>query len=601
MFKNFDKNTIIGALLIMTMVMFYFNYSKNQMEKKVESEKLQKALRAKDTVSQAKVSTVNALESANGIKNDSSQFATASISIPGQDLILSNELISLKVNTKGAKIHSAQLKKHTSYEEKLVELLSDKKTDFDFTFSLPQGIMSSKTIAFQVINQSKESIELSSSQGLRVIYTLAPNSYKLSQKWILPSGKENKVSVNFSTQMNRQEVNLSRERQLSTLKYMPQNDDVLKSLSTSSNETLDMTAPLQWISFGQQFFHTTIIPSQPFQKSILDVKFQETDESYVKNYTVKSEMIPTSDTAAFDYFIGPIDYKLLKKEGKELEQLVPLSQDILIFRWMKIFNIYLIIPVFNFLSQFVSNYGIIILLLTIFIKVITAPLSYKTYKSGVAMKILKPELDKLKAKFGDDQTKLSQEQMKLYGEFGVSPFGGCLPMLLQMPILFAMFSFFPSSIELRHESFLWATDLSTYDSFVKLPFNIPFYGAHISLFAMLSALTQIGMSWYSQRLQPSSPQAEQMKMLMYIMPIMFLFMFNSFPAALTFYYFLQNVLGMLQQWFFTTFIIKEDKIRAEMELAKKTPKKQGAFQKKMAQMMEEAEKQKKMQQNPNKK
>jgi YidC/Oxa1 family membrane protein insertase len=601
MFKNFDKNTIIGALLIMTMVMFYFNYSKNQMEKKVESEKLQKALRAKDTVSQAKVSTVNALESANGIKNDSSQFATASISIPGQDLILSNELISLKVNTKGAKIHSAQLKKHTSYEEKLVELLSDKKTDFDFTFSLPQGIMSSKTIAFQVINQSKESIELSSSQGLRVIYTLAPNSYKLSQKWILPSGKENKVSVNFSTQMNRQEVNLSRERQLSTLKYMPQNDDVLKSLSTSSNETLDMTAPLQWISFGQQFFHTTIIPSQPFQKSILDVKFQETDDSYVKNYTVKSEMIPTSDTAAFDYFIGPIDYKLLKKEGKELEQLVPLSQDILIFRWMKIFNIYLIIPVFNFLSQFVSNYGIIILLLTIFIKVITAPLSYKTYKSGVAMKILKPELDKLKAKFGDDQTKLSQEQMKLYGEFGVSPFGGCLPMLLQMPILFAMFSFFPSSIELRHESFLWATDLSTYDSFVKLPFNIPFYGAHISLFAMLSALTQIGMSWYSQRLQPSSPQAEQMKMLMYIMPIMFLFMFNSFPAALTFYYFLQNVLGMLQQWFFTTFIIKEDKIRAEMELAKKTPKKQGAFQKKMAQMMEEAEKQKKMQQNPNKK
>jgi YidC/Oxa1 family membrane protein insertase len=601
MFKNFDKNTIIGALLIITMVMFYFNYSKNQMEKKVESEKLQKALRAKDIVSQAKVSTVNALESANGIKNDSSQFATASLSIPGQDLILSNELISLKVNTKGAKIHSAQLKKHTSYEEKLVELLSDKKTDFDFTFSLPQGIMSSKTIAFQVINQSKESIELSSSQGLRVIYTMAPNSYKLSQKWILPSGKENKVSVNFSTQMNRQEVNLSRERQLSTLKYMPQNDDVLKSLSTSSNETLDMTAPLQWISFGQQFFHTTIIPSQPFQKSILDVKFQETDESYVKNYTVKSEMIPTSDTAAFDYFIGPIDYKLLKKEGKELEQLVPLSQDILIFRWMKIFNIYLIIPVFNFLSQFVSNYGIIILLLTIFIKVITAPLSYKTYKSGVAMKILKPELDKLKAKFGDDQTKLSQEQMKLYGEFGVSPFGGCLPMLLQMPILFAMFSFFPSSIELRHESFLWATDLSTYDSFVKLPFNIPFYGAHISLFAMLSALTQIGMSWYSQRLQPSSPQAEQMKMLMYIMPVMFLFMFNSFPAALTFYYFLQNILGMLQQWFFTTFIIKEDKIKAEMELAKKTPKKQGAFQKKMAQMMEEAEKQKKMQQNPNKK
>ncbi len=316
---------------------------------------------------------------------------------------------------------------------------------------------------------------------------------------------------------------------------------------------------------------------------------------------MKTKLADIGDTLSFDYFIGPIDYKLLKKEDKNLDLLVPLSQDILIFRWMKIFNIYLIIPIFNFLSQFVSNYGVIIILLTLFIKLITAPLSYKTYESGVAMRILKPELDKLKAKFGDDQAKLSQEQMKLYGEFGVSPFGGCLPMLLQMPILFAMFSFFPSSIELRHESFLWASDLSTYDSILKLPFNIPFYGAHISLFAMLSALTQIGMSWYSQRLQPSSPQADQMKMLMYVMPVMFLFMFNSFPAALTFYYFLQNVLGMLQQWFFTTFIIKEDKIRAKMELAKKTPKKQGAFQKKMADMMEEAEKQKKLQQNLKKK
>lgn len=598
MFKNFDKNTILGALLIMTMVMVYFKYSTSEAEKRIKDEKLKAELKAKNSPKNAE-SIANSTVKAIGVPDTSS--SNAIVPIVGEDITLSNELISLKVNTAGGKIHSASLAKHTTYEEKPVELLSNKNTDFELAITSAIGTINTNTTGFQIVSKDKQKIELQSSQGLRVIYELKPNSYKLSQKWILSGGKENKASLLIKTQMNKQEVNLDRERSLSTIKYLPENEDVLQSLSMTSNETKEVPTPIQWVSFGQQFFHTTIIPSVPFENTILDAKYQEADKNYVKNYTLKTKLADIGDTLSFDYFIGPIDYKLLKKEDKNLDLLVPLSQDILIFRWMKIFNIYLIIPIFNFLSQFVSNYGVIIILLTLFIKLITAPLSYKTYESGVAMRILKPELDKLKAKFGDDQAKLSQEQMKLYGEFGVSPFGGCLPMLLQMPILFAMFSFFPSSIELRHESFLWASDLSTYDSLVKLPFDIPLYGAHISLFALLSALTQIGMSWYSQRLQPSSPQADQMKMLMYVMPVMFLFMFNKFPAALTFYYFLQNVLGMLQQWFFTTFIIKEDKIRAKMELAKKTPKKQGAFQKKMADMMEEAEKQKKLQQNLKKK
>lgn len=598
MFKNFDKNTILGALLIMTMVMIYFKYSTSVAEKRIKDEKFKAELEAKNSPKNAE-SITNSTVKAIGVSDTSS--SKAMVPIVGEDITLSNELISLKVNTAGGKIHSASLAKHTTYEEKPVELLSNKNTDFELAITSAIGTVNTNTTGFQIVSKNKQKIELQSSQGLKVIYELKPNSYKLSQKWILSGGKENKASLLIKTQMNKQEVNLDRERSLSTIKYLPENEDVLQSLSMTSNETKPVPTPIQWVSFGQQFFHTTIIPSVPFENTILDAKYQEADKNYVKNYTLKTTLADIGDTLSFDYFIGPIDYKLLKKEDKDLDLLVPLSQDILIFRWMKIFNIYLIIPIFNFLSQFVSNYGVIIILLTLFIKLITAPLSYKTYESGVAMRILKPELDKLKAKFGDDQAKLSQEQMKLYGEFGVSPFGGCLPMLLQMPILFAMFSFFPSSIELRHESFLWASDLSTYDSILKLPFNIPFYGTHVSLFAMLSALTQIGMSWYSQRLQPSSPQADQMKMLMYVMPVMFLFMFNSFPAALTFYYFLQNVLGMLQQWFFTTFIIKEDKIRAKMELAKKTPKKQGAFQKKMADMMEEAEKQKKLQQNPKKK
>ena len=599
MFKNFDKNTIIGALLIMTMVMVYFKYSTDQTKKRLEKEKLEAKVQRKNAPNISEVKSLDSSTKTLAVRDTNSQNTTGLAK--GEDLVLSNELISLKVNTTGGKIHSVKLARYTTFEEKPVEIWSDKFTEFDLNFSTPQGNLNTSTTGFQIVSKDTQRIELQSANGLRVLYELKPNSYKLSQRWLLPAGKDHKATMYVKTQMNKQEVNLDRERSLSTIKYLPENEDVLQSLSMTSNETKDVSSPLQWISFGQQFFHATMIPSVPFQNSILDAKYQEADKSYVKNYTLKTELANIGDTLSFNYFIGPIDYKLLKKEEKNLDLLVPLSQDFILFRWMKIFNIYLILPIFNFLSQYISNYGIIILLLTLFIKLITAPLSYKTYESGVAMKLLKPELDKLKAKFGDDQAKLSQEQMKLYGEFGVSPFGGCLPMLLQMPILFAMFSFFPSSIELRHESFLWASDLSTYDSLVKLPFDIPFYGAHISLFALLSALTQIGMSWYSQRLQPSNPQADQMKMLMYVMPVMFLFMFNKFPAALTFYYFLQNILGMFQQWFFTTFIIKEDKIRTRMELAKKTPKKQGAFQKKMSEMMEEAEKQKKMQQNKNKK
>ena len=599
MFKNFDKNTIIGALLIMTMVMVYFKYSTDQTKKRLEKEKLEAKVQRKNAPNISEVKSLDSSTKTLAVRDTNSQNTTGLAK--GEDLVLSNELISLKVNTTGGKIHSVKLARYTTFEEKPVEIWSDKFTEFDLNFSTPQGNLNTSTTGFQIVSKDTQRIELQSANGLRVLYELKPNSYKLSQRWLLPAGKDHKATMYVKTQMNKQEVNLDRERSLSTIKYLPENEDVLQSLSMTSNETKDVSSPLQWISFGQQFFHATMIPSVPFQNSILDAKYQEADKSYVKNYTLKTELSNIGDTLSFNYFIGPIDYKLLKKEEKNLDLLVPLSQDFILFRWMKIFNIYLILPIFNFLSQYISNYGIIILLLTLFIKLITAPLSYKTYESGVAMKLLKPELDKLKAKFGDDQAKLSQEQMKLYGEFGVSPFGGCLPMLLQMPILFAMFSFFPSSIELRHESFLWASDLSTYDSLVKLPFDIPFYGAHISLFALLSALTQIGMSWYSQRLQPSNPQADQMKMLMYVMPVMFLFMFNKFPAALTFYYFLQNILGMFQQWFFTTFIIKEDKIRTKMELAKKTPKKQGAFQKKMTEMMEEAEKQKKMQQNKNKK
>lgn len=601
MFKDtFDKNTVLGMIMIVSMVGAYFYLSKKRFEDQAAQQKTELELKKTTTASSSIVSADSSSKIATTIANNI--IEDTATPIKGENITLSNELISISVNTVGAKINNAFLSKHTTYKNQPVELLDDANTKFDYNMPIMGSTVSTKNLAFSVASKTADKLELTAANGLKVTYSLAPNSYVLKQVWTSPAiTKEANAELKLETKMNKLEANQTRERQFSSINYKKNEDEILTSLDKNKNETREESAAMNWISLSQQFFNISIIPQNGFTKGIFKSEFNEPDTGYVKKYTIKSTLAPQDNQIAIDYYVGPSDYKILKKMDKQLELVVPLSQDFVIFRWMKIFNIYLIIPIFDFLSKFFSNYGIIILLMTLFIKIITAPLSYKTYKSGVAMKILKPQLDKLKLKFGDDQQKLSQEQMKLYGEFGVSPFGGCLPMLLQMPILFAMFNFFPSSIELRHQPFLWAHDLSTFDNILNLPFNIPLYGSHVSLFALLTALTQVGMTMYSQRLQPSSPQADQMKMMTYFMPVIFLFMFNSFPAALTFYYFLQNVLSMAQQWFFTTFIIKEENVRAEMELAKKTPKKQSGFQKKMAEMMAQAEEQKKLQQNNNKK
>jgi YidC/Oxa1 family membrane protein insertase len=419
----------------------------------------------------------------------------------------------------------------------------------------------------------------------------------LKQSWAVSGlDKSKNVEMEFVTEMMQQEANLERERQYSTIKYLTNSGSYTTNLNPAKNTEETSTESFKYISFGQQFFNTTIIPNVSFTKGTFSTFYLENELDYVKKYKA-SLSIPSSENLTFKYFVGPTSYSLLKEEKIDLEEIVPLSQDFVIFRWVKIFNEYLIIPLFDFLSQFFTNYGIIIFLLTLIIKTVLLPLSYKTYKSGVAMRVLKPELDKLRAKHGDDQQAFAQEQMKIFSEYGVSPFGGCLPMLLQMPILIAMFSFFPAAIELRHQAFLWAPDLSTFDSIINLPFKIPFYGAHVSLFALLMTVTQIGTSWYMQKLQPSSPQADQMKLMIYIMPIFMLFLFNSFPAAITYYYLLQNIISIVQQWAVTKLFISEEKIREEIDAHKKKPKKQSLFQKKMQEAMQLAEEQKKMQQN----
>lgn len=586
----FDKNTILGIFLIILLISGYTYYSKVKYEKAAEQAAIEKKF-------ERNTSKNEVISPDKPISIDSVKSLTLSdTNIKGEILSIENDLIQCQISTKGAQIIGAKLKKHLSYTNSAVQILNANKTNTSINFASN----SSSNILFFVKEQSAERLVLESSNGIQVQISLSPNSYRVSQVWYGDILKNQNIRYSIEAEMARAENNLQRERMYSTAYFLPRGEGDAIVMDKAKNESKEESRPIRWVSLTQQFFNYSIIPESDFKNGKIKTEYKEEDTAYVKKYTFLAD-VTASDSLKINYFIGPSDYKILKTLGNDLDQIVPLSQDFILFKWMKIFNIYLIIPIFDFLSKFISNYGIIILLLTLVIKLITAPFQYKQYKSGVAMRILKPELEKLKAKYGDDQQKYATEQMKIFNEVGVNPLGGCLPMIMQMPILFAMFAFFPAAIELRHQEFLWASDLSTYDSVLTLPFKILGYGSHVSLFALLSALTQIATTVYAQRLQPSSPQADQMKMMTYIMPVVFLFMFNTFPAALTYYYLLQNVLGVIQQWVFTTFIIKEDKVRAEMELAKKTPKKQGAFQQKMQDLMAQAEEQKKLQQKNNRK
>ncbi len=593
MFKNIDKNTVLGIFLIVLMVGLYtWNLSK----------------KAKTMASQAPIS----LDSSAAVKDTlssiqpivpSSKDTTVAVadSTPNQQFILENDLIKIEFSSHGGDINNIVLKKYTTYENKPVHLLDKNKTKWNYNFPTQTGNVSTSKESFSIVSNTNGVLTLTSNSGILLTYTLPNNSYKLSQKWDVPGYiKDKKTTLSIQTEMDQQEANLTRERQYSTIMYLQDGDSYVEKLNLNKNDALTTEKSFKYLTFAQQFFNVSILPNRSFERGSLKSFYMENEINYVKKYSAELTLLP-QDSLSFEYFLGPSSYKLLKAENNDLHKIIPLSQDIVIFRWMKIFNEFFIIPIFDFLSQFFSNYGVIIFFLTLIVKLLLTPLSFKTFRSGVAMKVLKPELDKLKAKHGDDQQAFAQEQMKIFNEYGVSPLGGCMPMLLQMPILFAMFSFFPAAIELRHEPFLWATDLSTYDNVLTLPFTIPFYGNHVSLFALLMTATQIATTVYTQRLQPSSPQADQMKMMSYIMPLIFLFMFNSFPAAITYYYLLQNVMSIFQQWFVTKFFIDENKIRAEIEEHKKKPKKQGMFQKKMQEMMAQAEEQKKMQQKNNKK
>jgi YidC/Oxa1 family membrane protein insertase len=439
------------------------------------------------------------------------------------------------------------------------------------------------------------SLEMPGGKSIKQTYALENTGYLVNHSVSL-LGMQNDIpkrntylDLNWESKIFKVEKDSAISAHATTVFYKKKEESP-SNLSETKDAEEKFKDKTEWVSFKQQFFCQTLISSKlPFINAELSTQ-TPLGTNYQKALTAQLTL-PYNHAAVQQYdmqfYYGPLHYKTLKGIGMDMEKQIPLG-------WFlfNIVNRFIIIPVFSFLSTFISNYGIIIFLLTIFIKLIVTPLTYKSYVSTAKMRVLKPELDELKAKYGEDMTQLQQEQMKLYRKAGVSPFGGCLPLILQFPFLIAMFRFFPASIELRQEHFLWAHDLSTYDSIYTLPFHIPAYGNHVSLFTLLMTVSTL---IYTRMNNSLSPQQNEFKWMSYLMPIFFLGFFNNYAAGLSLYYFYFNILTFLQQYLFKVFV-NDKKLMAIIEENKKKPRaeKKGGFQKRLADL---AAKQQEMQKN----
>ncbi|MCI9054848.1 MAG: membrane protein insertase YidC [Muribaculaceae bacterium] len=508
---------------------------------------------------------------------------------------LENELMKVSISSRGGMVSAVELKKYNTEVGETpepIQLFRGSNDGYSFTFTTSDQRLDTREFNFTPVVESDTSVmmvlDLADGAQWGIRYTLHPQNYlvgmEIVQKGmgaVLP-GSTASADFNWHQTMARNEKGRVFEERNSAIyyKYVGESPD---DLSEQKDDSEQLNGRVKWVAFKNQFFSSVIIARNHFSGADLKSTVLKSDE-YLKDMTMSATLpytVADGAVAAFDFYFGPNDYPLLSKldkqispeEDLDLTRLIPLGWGL--FRYI---NTWIVIPVFTFLSSFISNYGIIILLLTIFIKLIIFPFTYKSYKSQARMRVLQPEIKEINEKYPGQENamKRQQETMALYSRCGASPFSGCLPMLFQMPVLIAMFSFFPSAIELRGESFLWAKDLSAPDYIVTLPFSIPFYGNGVSLFCLLMTIVNIVYMRISMQNQPGGDSMPGMKMMMYIMPVMFLFIFNDYASGLSYYYFLSLLITIVQTWAFRHFI-DEKKVREQLLANAKKPRKKSGF------------------------
>ena len=623
--KKFDLNTIIGFLLIGGILLFMLWQNQPTPEEleaqklaKEKSEQLEDDKKTSEVKNQKDITLENASNQI-GLNKTSDSIGIAKLqnilgsfaysgtlpSAKNATTIIENEVLKLTVSNKGGYIVEAELKDQTIYDGTPVFLIKDGNSSLNLQFSSENRLLNSQDLYFEPSLSNNGSnqvlsmkLKTSANNFIEYRYELNPTDYMLGFS-IKTQGLENIINTTQPIYLDwnfigyRQAKSISYENRYSRLTYEYENGDKHSKLSPASDDN-ELEKNVTWMNFRQHFFSSMLLTDTAFKEVALSsidlVKDEEVDTLYTKKYGARMLLEPKAGGLSYsmNMYYGPTDYQIFKSYDRNLDEAMPLGWGIFGF-----LNKYLIIPLFGFLSGFLPA-GIAIIILTVLIKLALSPVQYKQYLSQAKLKVLKPELDEIKEKFKGNKMKIQQETMKLQNAAGASPLKGCLPALLQIPVFYALFTFFPTAFDLRQKSFLWADDLSSFDVIADLPFYVPFYGDHVSLFPILASIAifiymmmTTGQSMQQQEGMPN------MKFIMYLSPLMMLVFFNNYASGLSLYYFVSNMITIGIMLVIKNFIIDDEKIHAKIQEDKKKPKKQNKFQKKMAEMMEQAEAQKK--------
>lgn len=604
---NFDRNTIIGFIALAVLFLGYFFYTTR------EQQAYQQAKAKNDSIANVNKPVPNPVVVARDSMAADSLARVSSAgdfgnAINGEEKLVTveNDLLKISFSNKGGQPRGVELKHFKAPDSNNVKLAA---TDFDkiiytvntgankaaeinnFYFSGPQvtkGADGSQVVTYQLQSPNNTSIIHQ--------YVIKPGQYLVDFNLQLIGVPQllsgNTLNLTWQNKALQLQKDLAYEKSQSQVSYRVDGDFDYSGASKGGSESFN--DPVNWVGIKQQFFNTTLVAKNNFTSGNINWTTPATGNTVVQATANLKMDLPagTSATVPLAVYYGPTDYKILKQYGNDMESMVNLGSGV--FAFVKYINRWIIIPIFDLFEKITTNYGIVILLLTLFIRLLISPLTYSSYLSGAKMKVLRPEIEKLKAKYGNDQQQISMEQMKLFREAGVNPLGGCIPALLQIPIFFALYSFFNASVDLRGKSFLWAEDLSQYDSVATLPFSIPFYGDHVSLFTITAVVTSFLISVYSMSMTPDQNNPV-LKYMPYIFPIILFFVFNALPSGLTWYYTVSNIITLVLQFVIQNYIIDHDKILVKIEENRKKPKQPSKWQERMAQMQEQQKRMQEMQ------
>ncbi len=600
-----DKNTVIGFVLLGILFFGYFWYNNKEQQANLAYQQ-----RIKDSIAKVEAAKITPADKVAAYKdslhNDTTSKLTAAGNLGGafgteQLVTVENDVLKATFTNKGGRLKMVQLKNYISKDGKPVVLGGNAYDNISYTVNTGQNHSASSSDLYftpgaPVKNSDgSQSIRftLKDSTGTGIVhdFTVKPNDFKIG--WNIELNGADKLltkgqlNMSFKVAPVQHEKSVDYERRMSNVCFSEGNE--FDYISSHTEKTFEQ--PVQWISGVQQFFNTTLIAKNNFNSG--EVHWTRKEDSTDLMGTIDATLQIKLPAAAavnvpMELYYGPNDYKILGDVAPEMDKIINLGRDF--YSFVRPINKYIIMPVFNFFAGFISSYGWVVALLTIFIRVITSPLTYGSYLSGAKMKVLKPELDALRQKYGTDQQSFGMEQMKLFREAGVNPLGGCLPLLPQIPIFFALYSFFNSHIALRNQPFLWTKDLSSYDILVQFNSKIFLIGDHISLFALLAVITSFLISIYNMNMTATDPNNPALKYMPYIYPVFMILIFNSLPSALTWYYTVSNLITLLIQWVIKTYIIDHDKILAQMAEKRKAPKQKTKWQERYEQMVESQKK-----------